>query len=134
MSERLSKDAVRFVVAGGLNTALTSAAYFVLVLALSPEIAYAISWALGLIFVVAIYPNRVFVGGRKSWMDRIILGTSTVAVFVLGLIILRALTAFWNSPQLAFVVTLASTTLANFLLGRFVLRRPNLARASPPVV
>lgn len=133
MSKGLSGDAMRFIIAGGLNTALTSGIYFVLVLMVSPEIAYTISWIAGLTFVVLIYPDRVFVGGRKSWTDRLMLGATTIGVFALGLIVLRTLTMLGNTPQIAFILTLFCTTLANFLLGRFVLRRPTNTDESAPL-
>lgn len=120
---RLSGDAIRFLVAGGLNTALTSVVY-VAGLAFFPSgVSYAIAWLCGLVFVMALYPNRVFIGGRRTVADRMAMGGSTVVVFLIGLGSLHFLEAALKNSVAAFFVTLALTTALNFSISRWILRR-----------
>jgi len=121
--EHLAADATRFLVAGAVNTALTSAIYLALLMVTTPSVAYAIAWLVGLGFVMIVYPDRVFVGGSRSGKARIALGAMTLAVFLAGLLTLRALVSVTEAPRLSFFATLAFTTLLNFLAGRLLLRR-----------
>ena len=116
-------DAARFLVAGALNTALTTVVYFVGLLIASPGVSYTVAWLVGLVFVMAFYPHRVFVGGDRSLRARLMLAAIVIAVYLIGIVLLRLLIALTGDPRLAFVVTLAATTVVNFILGRTALRR-----------
>jgi putative flippase GtrA len=115
-------DALRFLVAGGINTALTALVYFVSLGFTSPMLAYAMAWATGLCFVMIFYPDRVFVGGTRSLRARLLLGALTVGVFIVGIITLRAMIGLTGEPYFSFLATLAVTTTLNFLGGRRLLR------------
>lgn len=115
-------DALRFLVAGGINTGLTAIVYFACLTFASPMLAYAIAWAAGLSFVMIFYPDRVFVGGARSAAARLKLGALTAGVFLAGMLLLRALGSVTGEPYLSFAVTLAATTALNFLGGRMLLR------------
>lgn len=123
-TDHVSSDAVRFLVAGGLNTALTTLVYFAGLLVASPGVSYAIAWLIGLAFVMVFYPDRVFVGGDNSLKARLMLGAVTIGVFVIGLGLLQVFIRLTGEARLSFVVTLIATTAINFLAGRTVLRRP----------
>jgi putative flippase GtrA len=120
-----SGDGVRFVLAGVANTLITLAAYQLLLFIAPAWLAYSASWILGLLFVVAFYPSRVFAGARRDLAARFWLGASYVAVFLVGLAALRLLEAGQVPPRLAIFAVLALTTVSNFLLGRFVLKPPS---------
>lgn len=122
-TDRIGPDALRFLAAGGLNTALTSAVYFAGLTVLSSGVSYTIAWLAGLAFVTAFYPDRVFPGGRAGFADRLALGGSVVAVFVVGLATLHLLERALQSRAVAFFATLAITTMLNFLVSRWILRR-----------
>ncbi|MDX8481257.1 hypothetical protein RFN28_22745 [Mesorhizobium sp. VK24D] len=122
-TDRIGSDAVRFLVAGGLNTALTSAVYFAGLTVLSSGISYTIAWLVGLAFVMVFYPDRVFPGGRTGFADRLAVGGSVAAVFVAGLASLHFLERVLQSRAAAFFATLAITTMLNFLVSRWILRR-----------
>lgn len=122
-SENVISDARRMLIAGGINTALTSMIFFISKLLTSPTIAYAIAWLAGILFVMAVYPDRVFVGGDRSNFARLTLGILTISVFVIGLCVFRAATIFLGNPNFAFVFTLFVTTALNFISGRILLRR-----------
>ncbi|WP_181167057.1 GtrA family protein [Mesorhizobium sp. B2-8-3] len=122
-ADRIGSDAIRFLAAGGLNTALTSAVYFAGLTILSPGVSYTIAWLAGLAFVMVFYPDRVFPGGRTGLPDRLAVGGSVVAVFVAGLVSLHLLERALQSRGAAFFATLVVTTMLNFLVSRWILRR-----------
>jgi putative flippase GtrA len=115
-------DALRFLAAGAINTGLTAAVYFAGLPFMPPTAAYALAWGVGLCFVMIFYPDRVFVGGRRSLRTRLLFGALTVAVFLVGMVTLRLLVPIFGDARIAFVVTLALTTGLNFLGGRALSR------------
>lgn len=117
------RDALRFLVAGGINTALTTLVYFLGLQLTSPTLSYGLAWLVGLAFVVTLYPDQVFSGGRATTRDRLAVGAVTVLTFASGLMILHNVERALESPALAFVITIAATTVLNFTLSRWVLRR-----------
>lgn len=121
-SDRISKDALRFLFAGSINTAATSVIYLIGLMIMPPTASYAIAWLAGIIFVVGIYPDKVFPGGRRSMVDRGIIAAITIAVFLIGILTLRHLTSTIG-PIGAFSATLILTTSLNFLLCRLAVRR-----------
>lgn len=123
IADRIGADAVRFLAAGGLNTALTSIVYFAALSIFPPVVSYSMAWLVGLAFVVVFYPDRVFPGGRNGFTDRLAVGSSSVAVFVVGLAILYFLGQVLQSHAVTFFATLAITTMLNFLASRCLLRR-----------
>jgi len=116
-------DLLRFLLAGGLNTLLTLAVFQIALFVTNASIAYAISWIAGILFVVMFYPTRVFPEGRTGPRDRIALGASYVAMFLLGLGLLNVLTWLGMQPRISIVIVLAFTTAANFVASRLLLRR-----------
>lgn len=118
----LTGDGLRFLAAGGFNTLLTLAIYQLLLFAMPDWAAYALSWAAGLAFVVIVYPDRVFAGGRRDAQARVRLGATYAALFLFGLVALRALGAAGVPPRLSILAVLVLTTGANFMLGRLILR------------
>lgn len=121
-SRLLAGDGLRFLAAGGFNTLLTLAIYQLLLFAMPDWAAYALSWVAGLTFVVIVYPDRVFAGGRRDAGARIRLGLTYAALFLLGLAALRALGVAGVPPRLSILAVLVLTTVANFALGRLILR------------
>lgn len=122
-------DAVRFLLAGGLNTLFTLFVYQLLLFVTGPTAAYAISWFCGLAIVIVFYPSRVFAGARTDLRARLGLAASYAAIFSLGVVALRVLAAVGIPPRLAILGVLAVTTIANFLIGRLILRPAGLVRA-----
>lgn len=119
----LAQDAVRFLVAGLANTGLTIAAYQVAVTFLSPPVAYALAWALGLVFVYFVYPSRVFVGGRNDRRSRILTIIVYLAGFGIGQVALLAFIATGGDQRAAIFSSLVITTIFNFILIRALLRK-----------
>ncbi|MGP3713392.1 GtrA family protein [Brucella sp. RRSP16] len=122
MIEGIAGDAKRFAFAGVVNTALTSAVYILALTILNPTAAYAVAWVLGIIFVVLVYPHRVFIGGSTRAKARSHLAFSTIGIFGLGVLVLHLLVYMTSMPLLAFALTVIVTTIANFCVGRAILR------------
>lgn len=116
-------DGARFLVAGVLNTLLTLVVYQSLLFVLSHKLAYALAWAAGLVFVMIVYPNRVFLRGRTGISDRFALGATYVGVFLLGLTMLELSSQMGIDPRWGILGVMAMTTAATFLSGRYLLRR-----------
>lgn len=119
----LSRDATRFLLAGLVNTGLTVLVYQLLLFALSPALAYAGAWCIGLVFVALVYPDRVFEGGRRDARSRMAVAASYAGVFLSGLVVLALLERAGLSPRLAILGVIVWTTLLNFALSRMILRR-----------
>lgn len=122
-AEGITKDAFRFLIGGGLNTAITYLAYLFFLLFAHYQIAYALSWVVGLLIIVIFYPSKVFVGSQNSWKKTASLIGQYVLVFFCGLQCLRALVVYADIPeQFAALLTMAFTTVLNFLLMRLLYR------------
>ena len=122
----LRKDGLRFLAAGLANTGLTFSVYQLLLFVVSAQLAYAVTWCAGVVFVVAVYPSKVFAGGRTEWRARINLGISYVGIFLIGLLTLKLLEHWSVAPRIAIVFVMGVTTVANFIVGRFLVR-PNVS-------
>lgn len=120
---RLSRDAVRFIIAGVLNTALTLLVYQALLFFMRPSLAYAGAWLAGLVYVAIVYPDKVFEGGRRSLTDRLTVAISYIGVFLLGLLLLSLAQSAGVPASLAIFLVIAATTVINFVASRFILRR-----------
>jgi len=118
-----ASPAVRFLLAGGLNTAVTFGLYVVLKTVLNYQISYFISWVCGIFlawlmsswFVFRSRPSlRTFLRFPLVYVVQYVLGATLLELFagVLGL------SQTW-SPLLVIVLTLPLT----FLLSKFVLTR-----------
>ena len=118
------KDGIRFLIGGGLNTAISYFAYLFFLLFTSYQMAYALSWLVGLLIIVVFYPSKIFVGSKNSWKKTVLLIAQYVLVFFCGLQCLKALVLYVGiSEQLAALFTMALTTIFNFLLMRLLYRK-----------
>lgn len=118
----LIKDLVRFAGAGALNTGLTFVLFQMLVLFLDPEIAYSVTWIVGLVIVFLFYPEHVFKGGRTSTLSRILMIAVYIASYGIGLWVLMSLKALGIDPRLGIGATLIVTAGFSFLGSRLVSR------------
>lgn len=115
-------DIIRFLIAGCINTGFTILIYQILLFWLSSRTSYALSWFCGLAFIAAVYPSRVFVGGRSSASARLQLVISYCAIFAIGLVLMSLMESAAIPGRIAIFITVAMTTLINFVAGRFLLR------------
>ena len=117
-------DAVRFLFAGGLNTLLSYLVYLLLNMVVSYQVAYALSWLFGLLFIVIFYPSKVFIGSENSWKKIALLVLQYVFVFVCGLQCLMLMVSYLGlSEALAALFTMVFTTGLNFILMRLLYRK-----------
>jgi len=124
-ARNIKNDALRFLLAGSLNTALTSVAYFLCAIFLKPTTAYVIAWVIGIVFVAIVYPDRVFLGGRNDLASRLLLVALTTTAFFSGLVALDFLVRLTGDHRIAFLMTLFITVVINFFGGRFISRQKN---------
>lgn len=116
-------DAIRFLVAGGFNTLLTLIVYQVVLIWCSERVSYSVAWVVGLGYVALVYPNRVFVGGRKDSVSRLLVVLSYAATYVIGMLVLTKAVEMDVHRRLAIFISVVVTTVLGFLLSRLVLRR-----------
>lgn len=122
-SNSIVSDGFRFLIGGGVNTAISYFSYLFFLLFANYQIAYALSWVVGLLIIVIFYPSKVFVGSQNSWKKIALLIGQYVLVFFCGLQCLKALVVYADiSEQLAALFTMAFTTILNFLLMRLLYR------------
>lgn len=122
-SNQLIGDALRFVLAGGINTLLTLFVYQVILFFLPHSFAYALSWLVGILYISIVYPTKVFPGGSASLIKIGATVTIYIVVFMISLWCLEFVVSKGLHERLAiFVVLILSTTL-NFVLMRTVYRR-----------
>ncbi len=122
-SKTVIKDGLRFLIGGGFNTTISYFAYLLFLLFTHYQLAYALSWVVGLLIIVIFYPSKVFVGSQNSWKKTVLLIVQYILVFFCGLQCLKALVIYASvSEQVAALFTMALTTVLNFLLMRFLYR------------
>ena len=122
-SQTLVRDGLRFLIGGGLNTAISYFIYLFFLLFTHYQLAYALSWIVGLLIIVVFYPSKVFVGSQNSWKKIAFLVGQYVLVFFCGLQCLKTLVIYAEiSEQLAALFTMVFTTILNFLLMRLLYR------------
>ena len=121
-------DAIRFLLAGGLNTVLSYLVYLLLNMVVSYQVAYALSWLFGLLFIIVFYPSKVFVGSENSKKKIALLILQYVFVFVCGLQCLMLMVGYLGlSEALAALFTTVFTTGLNFILMRLLYRKKLLS-------
>lgn len=111
---------LRFALVGGTNTAVTLALFVLLQRWLSAPVAYTIVFALGLAYTTALTATVVF-GSRLSWRSAALFAGGYLAVYGIGLLVIRLLTTFWDpSSLITATVTVVVTAPLNFLVGRLL--------------
>jgi len=122
-SKTVIKDGLRFLIGGGLNTAISYLTYLFFLLFTHYQLAYTLSWVVGLLMIVIFYPSKVFVGSQNSWKKTVLLIVQYILVFFCGLQCLKVLVIYVSvSEQVAALFTMVLTTVLNFLLMRLLYR------------
>lgn len=118
----LFHQGLRFSVAGGLNTLFSLAIYQIALLLVPHAVAYAICWVAGIIFLVMLYPGRVFGVTNSTWIQKSFVALLYVATFFSGLLLLNQLVSHGIRPEWAIFIVLAFTTVINFFGMRGILK------------
>lgn len=122
MTSHWSGEAIRFLVGGVLNAAVSYGTYLLLLHWLSYEVAYAISYVIGI--VVSYVFNAVYVFRQPMrWRSALRYPLVYLLQFLLGLALLKLLIgglhiSAWLAPLMVAVLTIPVT----FLASRFILR------------
>lgn len=120
MSGQIGGQAIRFLAAGIGNTLLTLLLYQVLLLALPPRPAYALTWIAGIVLVALLYPSRVFGVARPRPATRVGVSLVYVVSFLLGLFALPPAT-YLLGARLGVLPVIVLTTVFNFIAMRIVI-------------
>lgn len=111
-----------FILVGGVNTAVTYAIYLLLSLTLTYQVAYGISFLLGIL--LSYYLNSRFVFDVKmSWSGLMRFPTIYLVQYLAGSLLLGALVEVLDVPEryAPLVVTIVLVP-ATFFMTRFILR------------
>ena len=112
----------RFLVFGALNTLATYAIYCVLVALISPQIAYALVFALGI--AIAYVLNTRFVFGTRMRVGSATLYPLVYVVqYVANALLIGAFIGAGLGPRAALAIALAVVTPLSYVLNRAVLSR-----------
>jgi putative flippase GtrA len=110
---------LRFGALGGVNTAVTAAAFYLLAFVLPEWLAFTVVYAAGIAFVALTTPRYVF-RSAASWRRRLALAAWYVAVYVVGLGVVSLL-SWLDAPQLVVVIgTVCVTAPLSFLGARLL--------------
>lgn len=119
----LLKQGGRFVIGGAINTLLTTSLYLILTFWLSGPVSYALSWCVGMAFVVKVYPTKVFGSPTEGVALRIGFIATYVASFAIGLLVVWVVSDFLGREKMAIFAALIITTAFNFITMRLVVSR-----------
>lgn len=114
-------DGVRFLFAG-LTNFIISLSLFQLLLFVAPaNIAYAITWLIGIIFVSVVYPKTVFKGTKKTKKNFFLSSMIYVISFFIGYTIIVLLELKFPGNRFSIFIALIFTACINFMSMRKML-------------
>lgn len=128
----MSHDKVRFILAGGSTTAFSYLLYALLLMFLDPKPAYALSYAIGILWSYSVNTLWVF---RRTWTWRGLMSFPLVYLVQAGLsyLVFVLLLDRWSLSALAApLVTIVLMLPLTYLLGRFVILRTSPPLSHPP--
>ncbi|MEP6633183.1 MAG: GtrA family protein [Luteimonas sp.] len=120
---------LRFLLAGCVNTAATVLLYWTLLRWMAPRVAYAVSFAAGI--VIGYLLNTAFVFRvRKTWRGWLAFPLVYAVSYAVGAIVLEiAIVEFELDARFAPLLSIAATVPTTYLLARMLLR----GRSGPPL-
>lgn len=122
-SETTHGQVLRFIVVGGTNTVVSTAAFYALTFVLQARIAFTLVYVAGLVFTVIVTPRFVF-GVRSSHRRRVVLALWYVAIYAVGIGVISVLEATVAPPRIVVVLgTVMVTAPLSFIGGRLLLAR-----------
>ncbi|MEI2732907.1 MAG: GtrA family protein [Dermatophilaceae bacterium] len=113
-----SAQAVRFVLAGGLNTLVTGLALSLLALVIPPQVAYPIVFLAGIVLAIYLADKMVY-GVRMDLRSKLTYAALYVAVFAVGWLVMHAMLDAGMPKQYSGAVVLVTAPLT-FLGGRLI--------------
>ncbi len=123
MSSRVHHQALRFLVAGAINTAATYVLYLALLPLLSYTLAYTITYIAGIVLAYFVSTKYVF-QVRRSARGLVLFPLVYIAQYLAGVLVLRvAVETFAISQKFALLFSIAVTVPMTFLLSRWLLKQ-----------
>ena len=122
-TNQLFGDGLRFILAGSVNTLLTLSVYQFALFFLSHNFAYAVSWLVGILYLIIVYPTKVFPGGSTSPKRRVAAVAIYLVVFMISLWSLEFIVSTGLHERIAIFVVIILSTSLNFVLMRLVFRK-----------
>ena len=122
----------RYLLVGSANTLSTMAVYQLLVTILSPAVAYALAWLVGLVIVAVAYPKFVFrvTGG---WARGGAIAITYVAVFVVGLLLIALLKSLKVQNRISILLVLPVTITMSYFASRLAIARTSRQKGVCPL-
>ena len=122
----------RYLLVGSANTLSTMAVYQLLVTILSPAVAYALAWLVGLVIVAVAYPKFVFrvTGG---WARGGAIAITYAAVFAVGLLLIALLESLNVQNRLSILLVLPVTITMSYFASRLAIARTNRQKGVCPL-
>lgn len=118
----LTSDAARFVMAGTLNVLIGVVVYQLALFVTGHKLAFVFSWLGGIVYVIIIYPTKVFPGGDSNYIKNIAVIAVYLIVFIISYLSLAAIVEGGMSERLAIFFVLLISTSLNFLCMRILYR------------
>lgn len=124
MRRELGRQALRFLLVGGLNVAVSYGVFIGLGLLVAPWLAFTAGYLVGILIVSIMTPQFVF-GARSSWIRMGAFVGFYLAVYLIGRLVV-ALTAPTGLAELLLTsgILLAVSVPLNFLAGRLLFLKP----------
>ncbi len=117
----------RFISLGFVNTLFTFFLYQLLLFFLSPKLAYSISWIIGFLFLVLLYPKYVF-GTFVNIFSIFLISVIYMSSLLVGVILLEFIHELYLHHRVSIVIVIVITSTYNFLLMNFFLVRMNVRK------
>ena len=130
----IEHESVRYVLAGGFNTAITYAAYVVLLKYVGYGVSYTATYVAGI--CLSYFLSARFVFRRPlRWQRALQFPLVYVLQYLLGVSLTTALVEIANlRPELAAALAIPITLLPTFWLSRWIIKRDTPARAALPAL
>ena len=116
-------DGIRFIVAGAINSLITVILYQLLLGYFSHSYSYALSWIIGMMFLIVVYPSKVFRVESSGLKNSFLTIFVYIATFYFGLKLLDYLVLKDIHPRLAIFLVMGCIALINFLLTRKIYKK-----------
>ena len=113
----------KFLLYSVINTGFTVLIYQGALFYFSTTASYVMAWAVGILFVIFVYPNRVFQVESPNLQHRLMLLLIYVLSFLVGLGIVNILSFNELVSRGAILVVLLSNFILNFFLSNYLLKK-----------
>ena len=118
----LIRDIIRFFFGGIINTFFTLILFQLCLFFISPGLSYTISWLAGILFIVIIYPTKVFPKSSNSLKKSIYVTISYIAIYFISIWSLNFFISIGINARLGIFFTLSVSAIVSFLMMRYIYR------------